>query len=49
MAAVAAPATCVTGEVACAEGALPHMVTTSAIETAQDPAIETLFTDNLSK
>ena len=37
------------GAVACAEGALPHRVRTSAIETAQDPAIETLFTDNLSK
>jgi hypothetical protein len=25
------------------------MVATSAIETAQDPSVESLFTDNLSK
>ena len=49
MAALAALATCAGGVVACAEGVLPHRVSTSAIETAQDPAIETLFTDNLSQ
>ena len=30
-------------------GRVPHKVSTSAIETAQDPGVETLFTDNLSQ